>query len=213
MTSPKQDKRPKTLIEYMGLKDPDLFLPDHDKWCLKLYNNKKLCRKILFKIIMKEEKGKQIIIRPYSDGGWFECFKHDWQNKAQTYFVDMKYETFEKDEIELEHILVKHGSNGFSQRLGFVDVYYKIELCPIATHHDGTKIDMITRTFNLFFEIKTKEQSVGSITREIEYYRDAINEIKNGYVIPVVISPKKIPIDQFNSFSFDEILQLEKELE
>ncbi len=49
MTSPKQDKRPKTLIEYMGLKDPDLFLPDHDKWCLKLYNNKKLCRKILFK--------------------------------------------------------------------------------------------------------------------------------------------------------------------
>ena len=35
----KQEKRARTLLEYMGFKDPDIKSNDHDDWCLRLLND------------------------------------------------------------------------------------------------------------------------------------------------------------------------------
>ncbi len=220
----KQEKRAKTLIEFMGLKDPDLYLPDHDTWCMKLYNNPKLIRMIFAK--KYDFLPKQVLSDIY-----FE--KHGINHE---YFLDQPYQydghgrgvikdvkcklhyTVYNEKVELEHVITKHGSNGWSQRLGFLDVFYSTE---VNSHYEF-EIEGIKKTinafsnrykYNLFFEIKTKKQTIGSIAREVEYYRSALNEIHRGEKItPIVISPEKIPIDQFDSFSFEDILELEKEV-
>ena len=216
----KQDKRKDTLIEYMGLKDPDLFLPDHDKWCLKLLN-KKLLRRIFkttsglkignlfgLKVYVHEIKNEIDKVRLFDvyEPGWHFYLVDEYE---KTYFI-------QNEIIELEHVLTKHGSNGFSQRLGFIDVYFKIILRPnfkFKINEKEYELEGSDERFSLFIEVKTKKQTVGMVTREIEYYRDVLNEIDGGRIIPVVVSPEKIPINQFISLNFEEILQLEKESE
>ena len=211
----KQEKRAKTLIEFMGLKDPDLHLPDHDTWCLKLYNNKKLCRKIKTQIIKRESNEKIIIYEVTKGKGNFEETRNGYepgQFKAECKVIYDTYQT-DSEKIDLEYVIVKRGSNGFSQRLGFIDILYKIICIPKITYNNIELNAVYPRTFYFFFEVKTKKQTVGAIAREVEYYRSALNEILGKSVFPVVISPEKIPIDQFTSFSFEEILELEKEIE
>lgn len=205
----KQEKRAKTLIEYMGFKDPDLFQPDHDTWCLKFLNNKKLCRKI-FKQVIDSRKSNESIHLEKNEEGIF--------SQASTYSISdykyhgvFNYDTFTEDKTQLEYVIVKNGSNGFSQRLGFIDVLYSI-ICIPTIEYLEKEVKLNPKRINLFFEIKTKKETIGAITREVEYYRSAINETLRGVSYPVVISPEKIPIDQFDSFSFDEIIQLEKEV-
>jgi hypothetical protein len=225
----KQVKRKETLIEYMGLKDPDLHLPDHDTWCMKIYNNKELCRDILKKYIdIKPGKNirdiyvdveKDDVVRNVSLINRYnvlECDGSGCETKiARDIECDVTY-SIDEEKIELEHVLTKKSNNGWAQRHGFLDVFYRVKL---DFQYDftikGKKYNRITsnvhQPINLFFEIKTKKQTIGSIAREVEYYRNIMDDIypqsKN---IPIVISPEKIPIDQFDSFSFDDILKMEK---
>ncbi len=220
----KQQKRAKTLIEYMGFKDPDLFLPDHDVWCLKLLNPK-LVRKILESHYnLNSKKIQKNLIKLTDYDGMVEYLCDDGQYIEEYGYKDIQ--RFEKEcdrsyvilneKLELEHVLTKHGYNGYSQRLGFVDVFYWVKIISTlefningATH----KIEnSSSEKYILFFEVKVKKQTIGSITREVEYYRDVINEIYHTKIKPIVVSPEKIPINQFDSMSFEEILHLEKEV-
>ena len=132
----KQVKRRETLIEYMGLKDPDLHLPDHDTWCMKIYNNKKLRRGILKKYINIEGK---IIQDIYVDVDKDNIIQDTGLNNSYNYFN--KYETkickdkecdvtysIDKEKIELEHVLTQKSNNGWAQRHGFLDVFYSVKV-------------------------------------------------------------------------------------
>lgn len=239
MTSPKQDQRPKTLIEYMGFKDPDLNDFNHDEWCLKLLN-KKLIEKIIRTKIFegspeKLNYGEKFTFYKY-DKQRFDPSRHEWTNETLYYktnditgeyltLTKIFYENIEPYRIrkidiktlELEHVLVKHGNNNYSQRLGFLDVFCLVfledkyfiningEEIPIQRNeHDG-------KEYVLFFEVKTSKQTIGSIAREIEYYRQATSEIYHCKITPFLVAKEKLPITQFETITFDEILQLEKE--
>ncbi len=219
----KQEKRAKTLIEYMGFKDSDLFLPDHDTWCLKLLNPK-LVRKILESHYNLNSKKILKLIKLTNRDGVVE-YVYDYGQ----HIGDYQYKNIQRfakecrisyvilnEKLELEHVLTKHGYNGYSQRLGFVDVFYWVKIkSTIEFTINGTtnKIEnSSSKEYVLFFEVKVKKQTIGSITREVEYYRDVINEIYHTKVKPIVVSPEKIPINQFDSMSFEEILHLEKEV-
>lgn len=228
MTSPKQDERPKTLIEYMGFKDPDLQDYSHDEWCLKLLNEKLLIKVLKEKILNKEyKKGRKLVwLKKLQDKKIEICFEKPETKYCEIEDLVLEYDNeffideHQEKKIALEYVITKYGNNGFSQRLGFIDVFFKIGIThrrfiiynnekiylPIE-YHDNHK-------YILFFEVKTSKTTIGAIAREIEYYRSVLWETEGRpyNLIPFLISKEKLPITQFETITFDEILQLEKEI-
>lgn len=173
----KEDKRPNTLMEYMGFKDPDLELKSHDDIVSLLSEEKniiKIIRKISPLILPKLEPGKL-------------------------------YEYFSPLKIEVEKSL----SDNY-KKYGFLDISFTcIFNCGNRTEN-GVLVKQWIEDARLFgfIEVKTKEQSFGSLLREIEYYKDVIRRLRLGdYILPICVSPTKIPdhIKQCQSFTIEQI--------
>ena len=230
-----QEKTPSTLIKYMGIKDADVQEPNHDEQCLKLLNEK-LVEKIIWEKILKEkpsisELKNRFTIFKYED----KDFKKILYKFGQEYPDTRTHEKYlsrldnmqvwrskkiEINKLEIGHVVVKRGYNGFSQRLGFVDIFcsYSVVI-DYFIKIDGKRFDIDNKFEDgiLFFKVKTTNPSVGLVAREIEFFRDALTEIENKEldrkkIIPLFIAKEKLPVSQFDTITFDEILKMEREL-
>lgn len=227
----KSTKRANTLLEYMGFKDPDINSTSHDEWCLKLLNEN-LVKKIITQILSLETPQRPRIMTKIKCGSCGRIF-HDLNLKRKDFGCDcFPSNGYSRTHIgvmiqgnyiikirrkQIEEVLTKHGNNGYSQRLGFLDVYYDIDVIMFSTFTNGERVEMYethpcVTPYSLFFEVKTSHQTIGAITREIEYYKDVVGELYGRKVIPILIAKDKIPLDQFTSITFDEITKMEKGL-
>lgn len=219
-----------TLFEHMEGKDLDLQEPDHDDYCLKL-----LDEKILKKIFLDKVLKKELVDEKYKSEKEFVKLKHD---RSENYRYEVKTDDYSqsynftvenilknpiiyhKSDIEIVdskigHVVVKRGYNGFSQRLGFVDVFIKIKFNEFWDIEDDGKTHNIQyheKYYVMFFKIKTSRPSISIVSREIEFFRDALKEIEKVDVTPFYVGHSKLPLKQFESITFDEILQMEKEI-
>lgn len=221
-----QRKRSKTQIENMGLYDFDIFEPTHSELSLRLLDPK-LIKKILWKKVFadypKEDKlDDEFSILKWKNSKTGKIFYRSEEYTPTLYEIlveDLgniqKYVSYEVyiRRLEMGHVVVKRGYNGFSQRLGFVDVFCSSAM--EATEYvkiNGKKctIDITHEPHIIFFQIKTSPTSVSVIAREIEFYRDALAEIENVKVTPFFVGEENIPVSQFDTITFDEISQMEK---
>ena len=153
MTGMKDQKRPNTLMEYMGFKDEDIKTESHDEIVLLLSKKEKLT-----KIVKKL------------------CFSFDGVN-----------------EIVLEKVL----SDDYKQ-YGFLDIYFEFGY---NLNYKGYG----------FIEVKSKPQTIGSLVREMEYYKTICQKLWSrrfdATFLPIIISPIIIPdhIKQFHSLTFEMV--------
>ncbi len=72
----KQEKRARTLLEYMGFKDPDIKSNDHDDWCLRLLNDEVIKTFFHNKMVKDIELSPETFIKISKDGKILDYF---WQ--------------------------------------------------------------------------------------------------------------------------------------
>lgn len=177
----KEEKRPNTLMEYMGFKDPDLELKSHDDIVSLVSQEKNIIK--LIQVIAPLELPKIEASQIYQ------------------YYHPLK--------IEVEKSL----SDNY-KKYGFLDVGFRFSFnCVNSSDQDKKKIWISDGSIFGFVEVKTKEQSFGSLLREMEYYKDTIKKLRMAdYILPICITPTKIPnhIKQCYSFTFEEFVGLSK---
>ncbi len=226
MTS--QERQPRTLTDYMVIKENDLQEPELDDVCLKLIDEE-IQKKIFVDKILK----KELIDEKYKSKKEFVKLKHD---TSENYIYKVKHDDSSYNytvknilknpiihhrsdikiiDSKIGHVVVKRGYNGFSQRLGFVDVFSKIKFYEFWDIEDDGKTHCIQyheKYYVMFFKIKTTKPSISIISRDIEFFRDAIKEIEKIDVTPFFVGHYKIPVKQFESITIDEIMKMEKEI-
>jgi len=222
--------RSSTLFEHMEGKDTDLIELEHDDICLKLVNEK-ILKKIFLEKVFKEEL-KNDSYTPKCEimklsSSYDKCFFRVKGNDYLSYTCNHKLEEtlkkqtiYRKSELDIVdskigHVVVKRGSNGFSQRLGFVDVFVRLSVVKtwkIKYEDKFYQLDYTEKEYVMFFKIKTSKPSINVICRDIEFFRDALKEIEKTGVTPFYVGHSKIPVKQFESITFDEILEMEREI-
>lgn len=228
-----QEKLPKTLHDSMNFEESDLNDLTHDGVCVKLLNED-LIKKILWNKLSSNKKPYYI---SKEEKSFVRCVVgNDSSNNSSSSDVRYRFESdgpahneltngkikaklhitneIEINSPKLGRVVVKRGSNGFSQRLGFVDVFC---LCNYITTHYimvcGEKkiIAKYILGYNVFFKVRTSKVNLSNTAREMEYYRDALSEIESCESIPFLVCDVKLPITQFDVITFDEIGIMEGE--
>lgn len=172
----KSEEKAKTLLEYMGFKDPDIHTHTHDDWVMKLADDK-----ILTKIFKPESIAEITIEKVLSD-------------RYRKYgFLDI----FVVDRITRQ-----------------VPFAFSGEKYDKTGQYDPTLHTTFAHWRYNFIEIKTNNPSLGSVIREMEYYRDCLEKIHSSEeVFGLLISNLKFPesFHQFDHMTFDEVEKLIKE--
>ncbi len=225
-----QENPPKTLTDYMGIKDTDIQEPEHDDICLKLIDEK-ILKKIFLDKIYKEELKDDVyttkfdilkLTNSYDDGYFYRISNNGYVSSSYTIKDTLKTPTiYRKSKLDIinskiGHVVVKRGSNWFSQRLGFVDVFCRLSVVKIWEIKDENKfhqLDYEEKQYGIFFKVKTSKPSISIVSRDIEFFRDALKEIEKVDVTPFYVGHSKLPVKQFESITIDEILKMERELE
>lgn len=218
-----------TSIENWGFKQEDIRNPVLDDISLKLLDEE-LLKKIYLKNIHKDDTkdGKSIAtydIIKISDtrNNLPDIYRIKKTQKFLPSFskIDKIFKTptiyrethFDVTDVKIGHMVTKFGKNGFTQRLGFVDVFCKISITKewqIKDEGELHSIDFETKQYVMFFKISIAKPSISLVSREIEFFRDALKEIEKLDVIPFYVGYSKIPVSQFQSITVDEILKMEK---
>lgn len=218
----KIDEKAKTLLEYMGFKDMEIYDNQHDN-IINLLTDEKLIIKILENILpLKTPYFTALPSLLYNDELRKSLQIHLSETRKD--IADFCYLTSEEYKItnlKQERIL----SNKY-HKYGFLDLscvfyeYYKYDLYTIGKQELEKEFDAEAGyRRGLFFEVKTKTPTIGSITREIEFYQDCIRKLgifsyeSKITILGIVVAPGKITskTNQFYSYSYNEILELAKQ--
>lgn len=225
------NKIPPTLLKHMGIVEKDLQEPEHDDICLKL-TNEELLQKIFLDKVYKGElqndtytaKCEILKLSHTADGScYFKVNDDSFSSFSSRYKIKetLKNPTiYRKSELDvidskIGHVVVKRGRNGFSQRLGFVDVFCRLSVVKtweIKYENEFHQLQYEDKDYVMFFKIKTSRPSISIVSREIEFFRDALRETEGVSITPFYVGHNKIPVSQFDSITFDEILKMEEEL-
>jgi len=94
----KQEKRAKTLLEYMGFKDPDIKSNDHDDWCLRLLNDEVIKTFFHNKMVEDVYQTDILFLKISQDGNvnyYKQRYDYEWNNTTSIFecgcIVDWNY--------------------------------------------------------------------------------------------------------------------------
>jgi len=178
----KSDSKPKTLLEYMGFKDPDIQTNTHDEYVLKIANKKFIEQFFKEKYDLKVDVTEIVIEKVLSD------------QYRKFGFLDVYFEALLIE--KKEHYDVFYNLN----------LHHTFEFCRINNTHvipkRSDKCGNPTRMVSGFFEVKTGNPTIGVTTREMEYYKDVLSRnLHHRVSYPILISNQKYP-NNFNQFDF-----------